>query len=958
MTYRTHPAALAPDLTQAVPDAWEILPPGRITEGRAAAGGIVLQGRGPASSSTIIRSAQSPSAQVTIGNAVTDANGVWAFTAGPGDLTAYDGTLEYLIRLATGADIDEVRGEWVPAPTTSLDATFTVGDIQGDQFAVTYTFAREFEGQEIVVQATTDPAVDMDRTAAITAHGTAGGTTDATATVLYPTSASRIYHRIVGEPPGAGGGTGWNGSSIPDGRYRVLGPVEAPESDPVPPLEVTAQTALVGAPTTAQIRARATFSNVVAGEILADTTNPPTTRRGQRIDRTGKTLELTAVGLLADRTYFVRLLGRDGFGQTASSNVVEVRTAKASGPAPGETGGDPGPRTGSATRAALPDELRVRFYGNRQVEFFWKDPVGQPNDRVEFVIGNSVHHGGTANAHLATIAPGTYTASVRPYYGASDWGPAHQVTFVIRADGSGGLTSPSNPGGDTAIRILNPKLAAASGGQQRLTATLAADSAQQLLVVGGSTQTQALGQVEKTDVFRADLGTARSLDVLVPADGRPIHLMAIGSAPAGAWDGQSVAQQRQHVVNNLQRAGASGGNTSGSSGATDSGSGVRIVSATLGPVQGSNHTLTVQLAAASAQQKIVLQGATTPQTGGQNPGIDVFKDVGTTARTVTRQVPADGQPLHLYAFASLPNGQYDGNDVSRWALWPRMNRAGASSGGGGGSTGGGSTGGGSTGGGSANGLSTVGMKKLNFAAASKSFGSSPAPWYAWLNGTTGRVGFSQNDRFLRTVDAGGQPGLEAKHEAKDAPIDFILMDAEIARARVYRIQQDIWWDPNFNFGRDFNGSGGKAGFGFKGGDGEASGNRSSGTAMSLRHGWRSRQAGGAGPFDLIMYGYDQDRPHSWGVDYIVQRNMQRNRWYTVSSELTMNSNNQRNGRIRVWVDGVLRLDQGGIRWQSGGDYRVSEFILSSAHGGNAPHARPANDSYLRWRNVWHGPGSW
>ncbi len=177
----------------------------------------------------------------------------------------------------------------------------------------------------------------------------------------------------------------------------------------------------------------------------------------------------------------------------------------------------------------------------------------------------------------------------------------------------------------------------------------------------------------------------------------------------------------------------------------------------------------------------------------------------------------------------------------------------------------------------------------------------------------------------------------------------------VAPAKTYTLNQTITFEEGFSWGGDS--EGGKVGFGLYGGT-APSGGAVSADGWSARLMWRGN---GDGTASLVVYSYAYDRPvvpGNWGEDLILKpHTIPVGQPMNVTMEVTVNDPGQSNGSIRVWIDGELMLEEGGIMWQKNGTPSVDEIQYSTFHGGNDSSFSPQNTSQVSFSNVCWTPGA-
>ena len=114
--------------------------------------------------------------------------------------------------------------------------------------------------------------------------------------------------------------------------------------------------------------------------------------------------------------------------------------------------------------------------------------------------------------------------------------------------------------------------------------------------------------------------------------------------------------------------------------------------------------------------------------------------------------------------------------------------------------------------------------------------------------------------------------------------------------------------------------------------------------FTARYMWRKDGA-------AVLYLYHMDKPHRWGEDFPLDPEgngpfyFEPGEWVNLVQRVKINTDDEANGEVQVWVNGVeaLRLDD--LRFVTSGR-KIDTFYVSTFHGGNTPDWGPLNDSYL------------
>jgi len=123
------------------------------------------------------------------------------------------------------------------------------------------------------------------------------------------------------------------------------------------------------------------------------------------------------------------------------------------------------------------------------------------------------------------------------------------------------------------------------------------------------------------------------------------------------------------------------------------------------------------------------------------------------------------------------------------------------------------------------------------------------------------------------------------------------------------------------------------------------GQRCDGTnGFTVRYMWRKNGA-------AVLYLYHMDKPHKWGEDFPLVPGgdesfyFKPNEWINLVQRVKVNTGEDANGEVQVWVNAVEALNLSGLRFVTG-DRKIDTFYVSTFHGGNTPDWGPLNDSYL------------
>lgn len=214
----------------------------------------------------------------------------------------------------------------------------------------------------------------------------------------------------------------------------------------------------------------------------------------------------------------------------------------------------------------------------------------------------------------------------------------------------------------------------------------------------------------------------------------------------------------------------------------------------------------------------------------------------------------------------------------------------------------------------------------------------------WVNG------FNQSRCFVDDAySASGTKSLRVKYPANQygtsatgaqAPLKFTGRD-EVYAAYSLRFSDDFDWGGKSE--------GGKLP-GLGSGDNCSGGSSCDGTnGFSARLMWRT---GG----HAVLYLYHMDKPNTYGedIDLIYPNNnkvvFQKGQWYQVAERVKINTGNNSDGEIDLWINGEPVLSLTGLRFVNNGD-KIDNLYFSTFHGGSGIDWAPGNDSYIWFDDI-------
>ena len=160
----------------------------------------------------------------------------------------------------------------------------------------------------------------------------------------------------------------------------------------------------------------------------------------------------------------------------------------------------------------------------------------------------------------------------------------------------------------------------------------------------------------------------------------------------------------------------------------------------------------------------------------------------------------------------------------------------------------------------------------------------------------------------------------------------------LAPHKAYRLSYRVLFEKGFDFRR-----GGKLP-GLAGGKANTGGDKPTGDGWSARYMW-----GEGGKLDLYLYHLDQRT--QYGDRLPLQAKAIPGQWLTLSQVMQVNTPGKADGRIQVWLNEKLALDQKGLRLRGKVEPEVAlvdQFMFSTFHGGSTRKWAPTRDSHARF----------
>lgn len=221
----------------------------------------------------------------------------------------------------------------------------------------------------------------------------------------------------------------------------------------------------------------------------------------------------------------------------------------------------------------------------------------------------------------------------------------------------------------------------------------------------------------------------------------------------------------------------------------------------------------------------------------------------------------------------------------------------------------------------------------------------------WARGAGGEIDLVTDDRLLRFAALSGaalRVNLK-KGSNYGADVRLNLRDAGGEPDELYfryylRLAED--WDPTKDGGKmpGIAGTYNTAGWGGRPSDGTNGWSTRGGFLRAFEQGHPLR-----GLTQLTTYAYHADMGKGFGDTWIWPGVLlERNRWYCIEQQVTLNSPSTNNGSMRVWVDGRLVMERTKLRFRTVDRLHIETVWLDVYHGGVDPSP---HDQHLYIDNV-------
>ncbi len=99
---------------------------------------------------------------------------------------------------------------------------------------------------------------------------------------------------------------------------------------------------------------------------------------------------------------------------------------------------------------------------------------------------------------------------------------------------------------------------------------------------------------------------------------------------------------------------------------------------------------------------------------------------------------------------------------------------------------------------------------------------------------------------------------------------------------------------------------------------------------------------------IELYHYWRNQAGTYG-DQLYLQNVEAGHWYTVKMRVNLGTSTS-DGRLKVWVDGVQKIDRGFRYLASGANWKLNGMLFHTFYGGNEASWAPTANTYLMLDN--------
>lgn len=178
----------------------------------------------------------------------------------------------------------------------------------------------------------------------------------------------------------------------------------------------------------------------------------------------------------------------------------------------------------------------------------------------------------------------------------------------------------------------------------------------------------------------------------------------------------------------------------------------------------------------------------------------------------------------------------------------------------------------------------------------------------------------------------------------------MVANVDISDGSAYEMDYDVKFHANFNWGK-----GGKVGFGFLIGEGNAGGDPAwDGNGGSLRLMWFTSDTDSSRIY-FRPYLYYKDQPGQYGDDfgksYPSSGALVKNQWYHIHLYAKSNTGSNTDGHVQIVIDGNTVLDQD-IRWTTNDAERlIRNMSFHTFRGGSEDYWMVSTTDYIYYDNL-------
>lgn len=180
---------------------------------------------------------------------------------------------------------------------------------------------------------------------------------------------------------------------------------------------------------------------------------------------------------------------------------------------------------------------------------------------------------------------------------------------------------------------------------------------------------------------------------------------------------------------------------------------------------------------------------------------------------------------------------------------------------------------------------------------------------------------------------------KGKVSSKESGASFV---SELAPSNVYFLDYYVRFGHGNGDHWQFSKGGKLPGLG--GGTCSSGGDRAKGDGWSCRYMWREKGK-------LILYLYHMNQKTKYGDVIDLKTKLIPGKWHRLTQRVEVNTDNKANGKIKIWVDGNVKLNLKNIRLRKDDLAPVDHFLFETFYGGSNKKWAPSIETLAYFDNI-------